>query len=361
MPISGSVYNGLDATNKAGAVEMDHAAFSWINDANSVWSGTPAATIRRFNKAAIRWPAGWSSHELSLNVQCTTLSASDGKLAVVVDGTLATTITATGKDRQIQHFDITIPTLPASYVEIWEPFSGRNILNDGLDEPIETCYVTGVFLPSGQAITKPTATKALITMGDSIVAACIGTCTNSIEAYDGLLGHLRAAANAKGWSTTSLDYGSGTLRGDGLTPANWVTLIEAAQANAGVSNANTILYVQIGRNDWAYYAIDGGALSSTPMQVGSDLQTIVSSLPAAYTIVITSPWPNTSEAGNPGGFTLGDYRTTEEAVTGSNVTIVHGGTACSINPATMTGDGVHFNSLGVTTALPCVETPLGLP
>ena len=349
-----SVYVGLNATNKAGAIAETNAAFPWINDANAIWSGV---TIPRYNKAAIRWPAGWASHLLSVNVQCTTLTNSDGKLAVVVDGVLATTINATGHDRLLQHFDVLIPALPTSYLEIWEPFSGRNILNNGADAPIETCYVIGAFLPFGQAIAKPAATRALVTVGDSIVSACVGTCTNSIEAYDGLLGHLRAAADARGWATVSLDYGSGTLRGDGLTPANWVTLIEAAVASTGAPAAT--VYFQIGRNDWNYYGMS--TVSSTPTQVGADLQTIVSALPASYTIVITSPWPNTSEVANGGGFTLGSYRAPEESVTGTNVTIVRGGTACSFVSSTMTGDGVHFNSLGVTTVLPCVETPLGLP
>lgn len=342
-----------DATNKGGTVELLHSAQSWITDSNAVWS---SATIRRYPKAIVRWPAAWTSKVISFDAQCTTLTNSDGKFSVVVDGALAATVTGTG-DTFVHHYDVANLAVSGSgsTVEVWEPFAGRvGSLNNGSDGPIEACYVTAVWLPPGQAASfaQPRSTTAIVTVGDSILADNAG---QSPELWGSELGIIRKDAEAKGWLVVSLDYGSCTLRGDGPTPANLATLIQSAAASTGATTV--YVYFQIGRNDYAY---NGTGLSSTPTQVGNDLQTTVTALPAGWNKVVMTPLPNTTESANAGGFTVGNYRTSEAAVTGTNVTIISG-TSCGIVPATDTADGVHLNSLGSPKAAACAEPALSLP
>lgn len=338
---------GVDATLKGGAVEMLNSAQSWIVDANRVWTNQ---TIRRYNKAFVRWPAGWTSKSISFNAICTMLTNSDGKFAVVVDGALAATVTVAG-DLTNRRYDVT--NLPVSgsgsTVEVWEPFEGRNTLNNGADAPIEGGYVTGVWLPPGMSLTKPTATTGIVIMGDSIM----GATNTSPECWGSVAGVVRKNAHALGRLVATLDYGSATMCGDGYTGANIATLIQQAVTAMGATTVYVLF--AIGGNDWNYY---GGTLTTSPTTYGTALQAAVTALPAAYNKVILTTTSRAAEGANGGGFTLPNYRTQAAGVTGTNVTIVDGA-GLGINTGTDLYDGTHPNASGVTKIEAGVHTPLG--
>ena len=205
------LFHAVGATQKAGALQYLHSVQAYIVDANSVWSGQ---TVPRFNKSIVRWPANWTSKVISFNAQCTLQTNSDMAFAVVVDGVLQSTVVGTA-DTVNRRYDVAItPAGGGSTVEVWEPFNGRTTpLNNSADAPIEGGIVTGIWLPAGMAPTTPTATTAIITLGDSIVSACLNndTSANKPECFNGAAGQLRLIAQARGWLLDSLDYRAGTI------------------------------------------------------------------------------------------------------------------------------------------------------
>jgi len=338
-------FTAIDATKKGGSVEMLNSAQSWINDANRVWGGV---TVRRYNKAIVRWPANWTGSTISFQAINTPQADANDPFAVVVDGVLQASVTAPA-DTTWHRYDVNITPAPGgSTVEVWEPFLGRNApLNNDADSKIEAGYVTGVW---GTPITAPTSSTCIVTVGDSILAAC----DTNPAIYYGVVGQLRLLARPLGRLVVSLDYGSGTLCGDGYTGANLATLIQQAAATTGATTVYVLF--QIGRNDYSYY---GSTATHTPAQVGTLLQACVTALPAGYLKVISTPIPQTVETANGGGFTLGNYRTQEAAVTGTNVTILDG-TSYGIITGTDLYDGVHLKVSGVTKNVNGVKAALGL-
>lgn len=344
----GLASNPITAALKGCAVAEAHATFPQFVDANAVWSGK---TVTRYNKGIARYPLKWTQNQVSFNAVCTPITSSDMLFAIVVDGVLQASIKGAGDAVEHRYYAGGL-TMAAggSTVEIWEPFTARAVLNNGADNQLEAGYVTGLWLPDGMAITRPTASTLIVTVGDSI----LGDSTDQTpELFYGPVGRLRLLAQAKGWLLSDISYGSCTAAGDGYTGAQLATFIVAQATQVGATTVKVLF--QIGRNDWAYY---GNTQTNSPTVTANLIQACVTALPAGYVKVISTPTPNTSEVANGGGFTLGDYRTKLALVTGATIL---DGTSYGIVTGTDLGDGVHLNHLGVAKNVTGVQTALGLP
>lgn len=351
----------VDATNKACSVEMLHAAQPWIVDANRVWGSN---VVRRFNRGFVRWPAGWTNPTIQFEAIVNS-NQTGGLFAVVVDGVVQQVVTVAA-DAAIHTVTVTGLSLApgGSTVDVWEAWNGRlgsgsSLLNTGADAPIAAGYLTAVWLPLGLAPVKPTCTTGIVTVTDSIFGCAFTGGTSdplTLAAYGSAAAQIQLLAQAKGWLLTNLCSGGATLLGDGLTNANYVTLIQQAVAAMG-SPANVTVYFQIGYNDYGQYGAQG--ISSTPTQIATALSAIAGLL-SPYRVVICTPTPSGTETANGGGFTLGNYRTPMLAVTGSNVTTLDG-TSFGINPASdENGGGPHMNSSGAGKLAAGVRGALGV-
>jgi len=343
----------VDATVRAGVVELTHAVQPWISDSNAEWSGN---YVRRYNRGVTRWPASWTQTSIQFDAQCTTVTFSDRQFAVVVDGSAVATVTVPG-DTIVRTYTVSISPSPSgSTVEVWDPWHGKpGAQNQGADGPVEACYVVAARLPFGTTMPHPTATTAIIAMGDSIVGARVPIAANAPQVTHGVAGQLRFLAEAKGWLFGDLDYGGATFGGDGMTAANYVTWIQETVAALG-SPTTVIVWIQVGHNDYADY---GGTVSTSPSALATIISTIASSLPS-YSFVISTPPPATSSGANGGGFTLASYGTAQMAITGSNIISKVDTSTCGISTSTDLGDGVHFNDSGVAKDLACLRGSFGL-
>jgi hypothetical protein len=270
--------------------------------------------------------------------------------SVVVDGVLRAQVQGYGTKLVNRYYVSGLPSNGTTY-EIWEPFTARSVLNNGADAALEAGYVTGLWLPSGSTIIKPTCSTLIVTVGDSI----LGSVTDRApELYYSIVGSLRVMAQAKGWGLADLSYGSCTAAGDGYTGAQLATLIQGLATQTAATTVKVLF--QIGRNDYAYY---GSTATNSPSVVANLIQACINALPGGYTKVISTPIPQVVETANGGGFTLGDYRTSLAACTGATIL---DGTSYGINTGTDLGvDGVHENHLGVPKNVTGVQGAVGLP
>ena len=355
---------------------MTNAAMPWINDANRVWAdagGRPSVTIRRYNRGFVRWPFPWRSRQISFSVVTTPVAQSDAAFAVVVDGALAATVQPAGAFPNAGTLypvrcyvnDLPIDAVNGSRVEVWETDGGREEpgLNNAADIPIHCGYVTGAWLPPGQRITRVTAQKCVIILGDSIPSS-----TNQVPAvWHGMVGQLRLIAGSQDPEVVivSLDGGSFTQCGDGFTPAQQASLVQLAVAATGASEV--WVYRQIGRNDWKYW-FDPARANQTSAQVLAAINASNAALPAFYQKVVcvpitqlppiqTDPYGIQPEA-------LAAYQNAEATATGTNVVVIDGRTF-GIDPAVDLYDGVHLLAaplgLGVAKNLAGMRASVGLP
>jgi hypothetical protein len=341
--------NYADATNKGCSVEMLHSSQSWIADSNAVWSGNG---VRRYARGIVRWPLLWTGTKIQFDAVCTPLAFSDGQFAVMVDGALVATVTVPGDSIPRNYVVSITPAGGGSTVEVWEPQNGKpSTQNTGADGPVEGGNVTAVYLPTGQTLTRPTATTAIIGIGDSILGFRLPIASNAPISYWGPTGQLRALAHANGWLWGSLDYGGACMLGDGLTAANFVTWIGQMVTAMGSPTTVKLLYLPF-HND---YADNGSSVSTTPSQGTTWLQAIINAFPSYQHVAIT-PLPAAS-SGAVNGFTLAQWRTATAAVTGATIL---DSTTFGINTATDLSDGTHLNTAGVVKFVAAVRASVGL-
>jgi hypothetical protein len=337
----------LDATTKTGAVELLHATYSWINDANSVaaWGGL---TVRRYNEAIVRIP-NWTLGTLKFKAQCTLKTNSDMKFSIVVDGALVTSVTGTAD--AVEH-TYEVFGVPAGTLEIWEPFQGRiTALNSGVDGQVEGGIVTGVLQPYGAtAVTKQTASTAIVMIGDSIIR---DVTDSSPEMFLSVIGRTRVAAATLGWLTVNIGYGSYTYCGEGPTAANLATFITDVGNSTGATTVKVVFMG--GRNDYAY---GGQGVASTPTQVQTYVQGVVNALPAGWQKIVVTPIPQTSEVAI-NTYTLPNFRTAIAAVTGA--TQLDGTSFGIVTGTDLNADGIHLKGSGTLKIYNGIKGTLGTP
>lgn len=345
----------LDQANKGGAVRLLHATQGWIVDANSVWSGN---TVARYNRGVLRL-TGWTSPSIMLQAVCTPQTAGgDGQFAVFVDGVFAQafTVSQDAVPRLVAVNGLDVDPVAGSTVEVWEAWQIEVLasLNSGADQPVEGAFLTGVYVPHGQTVAKPTTDKVVVIVGDSIIGFRLPSVVGQPQCLYGVGGQLRELALALGAMVVPLDYGGATLCGDGLTAADYVQYIEEAVASVGTPSDVTVL-LQPCLNDYYHY---GTTVSSTPTDCRTFLQAIVDGLDPAWTKVIVTPVPQGTEGANSGGYTLPNYRTAIALVTGA--TIVPGTSMGLAIPGDYAVDQVHFNDTGVAKEVAAIAPIVGL-
>jgi hypothetical protein len=354
------IYSPVDASTKSGSVEYLHSVQGFPIDANRLFPDASAGNvlIRRFNKGVLRWPSPWLDKVISFNAVTSPLLNTDGSFAVVVDGVHVDTITlGSNKLYPQRYYSSNLPIAAGgSVVEVWEPDGGRDEpgLNTDVDLPFHGGFVTGVWLPPGKSITRARANTCVVMIGDSVPSS-----TNVAPAViKAAIGRLRLLAFSAGVMIVSLDGGSYTLAGDGLSPLQLSNLVQQVAATTGA--ANVYVYAQIGRNDYRYW-FDGTRANHTPAEVATFMQTAMGLLPADYVKIVSTMMPTSFDA--PFGIqpnSLQDYRDALAAITGTNLTIVDGLTS-GIIPGVDLYDGVHELStpgLGVDKNLAYIRAAL---
>jgi hypothetical protein len=353
----------LNATNKTGAIEYLNAVQGWPVDTNRLNGSGPM--IRRYNRATVRWPNPWPFDSITFEIQNPVNTFSDMRYPIFQNGVQIAVQAGVGDGIRRT---VTYPvTANGGQIDVWEPWSGRTgIPNDGTDKPIEGGYLTAAWLPPGYSITAGKCTEAVIVVGESIIGCVIpNSATFGNNEVFGVAGQIRLGAQAQGKLCVTLDYGGGTLMGDGISTAQYVALILQAIASVGAQRA--VVHFNIGRNDWN---ANGSTVSTTPTQGAAVMQAIMNSLTASMganiRFVVATQIPQTSEVAV-NGFTLPQWRTAWLTLTtpsGSGGLQLVDSTAMGIivgsgaGPAVDLGDGVHMNQFGVAKYYAKVKGPI---
>lgn len=346
----------LDETTKSSSVRLQNLSQPWIVDANAVWTNN---RIKRYTLGFVRLPTPWRQTYVVFDAICTSSAFGSLTVSIVVDGAQAATQVLTGDARTHTY---TVTGLPikadgTSVVELWEMWSGNGgAQNTGVDKPMDGGWITAVNIPIGTVITRATSNTGIVVVGDSVIASVGVTASQATLGYFGsVAGQIQLSAEARGWLSFLLAYGGSCLCGDGLTAANWITIIN--QAVAAMGNPATVkVLINPFRND---YSNCGAGVNTIPSQGQTFLTTLLSGLPSAYQKIVVTAFNQTGE-GAVGGFTLPNWRTaTIAAAAAVPGTTVVDGTANGVG-AGGRSDGIHFNASGVALAAPAVLASLGL-
>lgn len=293
-----------------------------------------------------------------LQAVCTPQVSGDGQFAVFVDGAFVTSfaVSQDATSRDVAIHGLPVDPVEGSTVEIWEAWICEKLgnQNSGDDQPYEAAYVTGVYVPPGATVTKPTTDKVVVVVGDSIIGYRLPSVAGQPQCLYGIGGQLRELALPLGAMVVPLDYGGATLCGDGLTAADYVQYIVEAVASVGTPSDVTVLF-QPCLNDYYRY---GTVLESTPTDCQNFLQSIVDGLDPSWTKVIVTPIPQGDESANPGGYTLPNYRTAIALVTGA--TIVPGTSMGLSIPGDYAVDEIHLVDAGVAKEVATLAPLVGL-
>lgn len=367
----------LDATTKTGSVELLNGVQGFPVDANRN-NGIGSAMVRRFNRATVRWPNPWPFPSIAFEVQTTANANADMRIPVFQGGVQIGVVTpATAQARQSYTFPVTPTSVfsAAGQIDAWEGWNTKDgSQNQGADGSVASSYITAAYMPPGYAIQAggvAVGVEVPIVCGESIVGAVLPfSATFGNNEVFGVAGQLRLAAQAMGKLLVSLDYGGATLRGDGISPAQFAAWI--IQGIQSVKATRAVVHFNITRNDWVNW---GSTVQSSPTQCATDLQTIMNTVTASalalgilVRFVVATPIPQTVETANGGGFTLGAYRTAlQTLVTPPNASaplqIIDSTTMGIIvgsgaGPAVDLGDNVHMNQFGVAKYYAKVKVPI---
>lgn len=345
----------VDATNKSCAIEMLTASQPWINNAVRTWSSN---MIRRYNVGGFVRLTNWAQNWVTFDAIVTSGAFGDALMTVVVDGMFYQAVTLTTDARNHTYTVVGLPIKAdgTSVVDIREKWGGNpSTQNTGADSARDGGYITGVQVPSNYTIRAASSpTVGIITVGDSTLGSVGVTASQAtLGNWGSVATSLSVLAHAKGWLLTQLEYGGACLMGDGLTAANYVTLIQQAAACMGNPALIKVFFCPF-RNDWAN---NGSGLSTTPTQGQTFMQNIVNGLPSAYQKFGSTLWPNDSE-GSVNGFTPTNWRASTALVTGMAAPWIDG-TALGLLAADRS-DGIHLKASGVAKVLAAVQPPLGL-
>lgn len=211
---------------------------------------------------------------------------------------------------------------------------------------------------SSFSVVAPTApAKRIVVTGDSIASGQVITTSGHAAPYDAWPMVMRKNAGA----SVSGTWGGAHVINDSIAGwqlhqmANDATTVAALTAQCDGTGSN-LWILALGQNDYA------GSIAAATFQndVGVLLDAFHTAVPGASVLVLT-PFNNTSEFANGAGRTLGDYRTDEaNACTArSAYCTVMNGPGVLTAPGDLTTDGIHPNTTGMAKIEPAVRTAIG--
>jgi hypothetical protein len=288
----------VDDTNAAAAVKVSGRAF--VVGTNDLYGGVQ---VMRWNRSRFTRVVNYALD--SIEFQAQSVPGGTGKLGVVVNGALFTTVNVINTDALPRFYTVSGMGTAIKTIEFWEDFQERLTgLDSGADGQVAGTYVLRVLLPIGSSIVQPKAAIGIAAFGDSHIDGV----ANAPVSWNGWCGQLRRVAHARGWLLGYVGAGSSTLCGDGPTAVQTAAMFHDLWVNMGSTDKRFLMMRR--PNDYAYY---GPGQSSSPTVYGQyirDMFTALDGSDPGWTGIMTripqgTNWepPNT----NSGGFTRDDY------------------------------------------------------
>jgi hypothetical protein len=338
----------IDETTATAAIKLSGRAF--VNATNDIWGGNP---VTRPNQSRVVRIYGYDARALTFTGISTLAGA--GYFAVVVDGVLFASPQIT-QDALPHEVFVGGIAAGSHTIEIWEgEQQHQGNLDIGADQPIAGTYVVSVTVRSG-TLARATASHGVVVTGES---QAIGDATRPWQWY-GWGGQFRAAAEAQGWLVAYFAYGSRTVAGDGLTPAQTAQAIHDLWAAMGSTAKYLLIYQR--QNDYAYWS-QSGSVHTTPAQLATFWSSTLDALAVTdtFTVNLISSFLSLPNDATPSGlYSKADYDTAVNGVAvGRAYVTLRNSSAFNLVLPTDYTDNVHLAQSGHNKVAPVVQSWYG--